>query len=67
MKNTVIKEEPKGKRPHLRWEDCVKREVKAVDPEAKWREIAEDRIKWRKIGFTRKMMDGLEDRKKKKR
>jgi hypothetical protein len=32
MMNTVIKEEPKGKRPigrlRLRWEDCVKREVK---------------------------------------
>jgi len=56
--NTVIKEEPKGKRPlgrpHLRWEDCVKREVEVVDPGANWKEVAEDRIiRWREICFMR--------------
>ena len=54
--NTVIKEDPKGKRPlgrpRLRWEDCVKREVKEVDPRTNWREIAENRIRWREICFT---------------
>jgi len=49
MIHTVIKEEPKGKRPlgrlGLKWEDCVKIEFKVVDLEANWREVAEDRIK----------------------
>lgn len=30
-------------RPGLRWEDCVKRNVKAVDPRVSWKEVAEDR------------------------
>jgi len=30
----------------------VKREVKEVDPRANWREIAENRIRWREICFT---------------
>jgi hypothetical protein len=49
----VIEEEPMGKRslgrPRLRWEDCVKRDVGRVDPEANWRELAEDRERWRNI------------------
>lgn len=56
MINTVIGEEPKGKRPlgrpRLRWEDCVKKDVKEVDPGANWREIAENRISWREICFA---------------
>jgi hypothetical protein len=48
MINTVIREEPKGKRPlskpRLRWEDCVRKDNKEVDPGANWREIAENRI-----------------------
>jgi len=56
MINTVIREEPKGKRPlgrpRLRWEDCVKKDVKEVDPGANWREIAENRISWREICFA---------------
>jgi hypothetical protein len=56
MINTLIEEEPKGKRPldrpRLRWEDCVKREVTEVDPRANWREIAENRIRCREIYFT---------------
>jgi len=56
MINTVIKEDPIGKRPlgrpRLRWEYCVKRKVKEVDPRANWREIAENRIRWREICFT---------------
>jgi hypothetical protein len=43
-----IKEKQEGKRSlgrlRLRCEDCVKIEVKAVDPGANWREVAEDRI-----------------------
>lgn len=53
--NTVIKVEPKEKRPlgrpRLRQKGRVKREVKAVDLEANWRELAEDRIRWREIYF----------------
>ncbi|KAL4103878.1 hypothetical protein QTP88_019213 [Uroleucon formosanum] len=56
MINTVIREEPKGKRPlgrpRLRWEDCVRKDVKEVDPGANWREIAENRINWREICFA---------------
>lgn len=53
---TVIKEELKGKRslgrPHLRWEDCVKREVKEVHSKTNGREIVENRIRWREIRLT---------------
>jgi hypothetical protein len=56
MINSVIKENPEGKRPigrsRLRWGDCVKREVKSVDPEANYREVAEDKIRWREICYT---------------
>jgi len=56
MINTVIKEDPKGNRPlgrpRFRWEDCLKREVKELDPGANWREIVENRLRWRKICFT---------------
>jgi len=59
MINTVIREEPKGKRPlgrpRLIWEDCVRKDVKdvkEVDPGANWREIAENRINWREICFA---------------
>jgi hypothetical protein len=52
----IIKEEPEGKRPlgrpRLRWEDCVKTEVKAAHPGANRREEAEDRIRWREICYT---------------
>jgi hypothetical protein len=38
MINTVINEKLNGKiplgRPGLRWEDCIKREVKEVDPKS---------------------------------
>ncbi|KAF0755744.1 ribosome biogenesis protein TSR3 isoform X1 [Aphis craccivora] len=56
MINTVIKDDPKVKRslgrPRLRWEDCVKREVKEIDPRSNWREIVENRIRRREICFT---------------
>lgn len=43
----VIENEPIGKRPlerpRLRWEDCVKKDLKMIDPGIRWREAAEDR------------------------
>ncbi|CAH1722426.1 unnamed protein product [Aphis gossypii] len=49
----VIKENPTWKRPlgrpRLRWEDRIKKEVKAVEPNTQWREAAEDRERWRQI------------------
>ena len=45
----VIKENPTGKRPlgrpRLRWEDRIKKDVKAVEPNTQWREAAEDRVR----------------------
>ena len=39
----------KGSRPqcHVRWEDCVKRDVRKVEEAAKWRLKAADREKWK--------------------
>lgn len=49
----VIEGNPIGKRPlgrpRLRWEDRIKKDVKAVDPIVHWREVAEDRERWRKF------------------
>jgi len=46
----VIEEKPVGRRPlgrpWLRWEDCVKRDAEAVEPNSHWQEIAEDRDRW---------------------
>lgn len=39
---------PLGK-PHLRWADCAKRDVKVVDPSASWSQVAEDRERLRNI------------------
>jgi len=56
MIKAVIEEEPIGKRqvgrPRLRWEDCVKRNVKAVVPRANRKEVAEDRERWRNLCCT---------------
>jgi len=56
MIKTVIEEEPIGKipldRPRLKWEDCVKREVMVVHPGANWREVADDRERWREMCCT---------------
>jgi len=56
MIKAVIEEEPTGKRPlgrpRLRLEDCVKRDVKTVDPRANWKGVAEDRERWRNICCT---------------
>jgi len=53
MIKVVTEEEPIGKRligrPRLRWENCVKRDVKTVDPRANWKKVAEDRERWRNI------------------
>lgn len=48
LTKSVIKADLMGKRPlgrpNLRWEDCVKRDVKVVNPaRVDWREVAEDR------------------------
>ncbi|KAL4084186.1 hypothetical protein QTP88_028016 [Uroleucon formosanum] len=49
----VIEEEPIGKRPlgrlRLRWEDCVKKEIKSIGPGIRWREVAEDRDRWQDL------------------
>ncbi|XP_060846231.1 uncharacterized protein LOC132925892 [Rhopalosiphum padi] len=54
----VIEEEPIGKRPlgrpRLRWEDCVKKDIKSIGPGIRWREVAEDRDRcYVEIRYTR--------------
>ena len=36
-------------RPHLRWEDCVKRDLRKAEEEEKWREKANNRDQWNQI------------------
>ena len=36
-------------RPQLRWEDCVRRDIPMVEVIGEWRELAEDRGRWRSI------------------
>ena len=36
-------------RPHLRWEDCVKRDLRKAEEEEKWREKANNRGQWKQI------------------
>ncbi|KAL4153967.1 hypothetical protein QTP88_001800 [Uroleucon formosanum] len=49
----VIEEEPIGKRPlgrpRLRWEDCVKKDIKSIGPGIRWREVAEDMDRWQDL------------------
>lgn len=52
----VIEEEPIRKRPlgrpsrpRLRWEDCVKKDLKTLDPGIRQREAAEDRDIWQDL------------------
>ena len=33
----------------LRWEDCVRRDIRKVGMVGEWRELAEDRGRWRSI------------------
>lgn len=44
INKTGIKENPFDKRPlgrsHLRWENCVKRDVQVVEPNTHWREVS---------------------------
>jgi len=44
----TIEKIPLG-RLRLKWEDCMKRDFKALDPRANWKEVAEDRESWRNI------------------
>ena len=34
-------------RPQLRWEDCVKRDLRKAEEEEKWREKANNRDQWK--------------------
>ena len=36
-------------RRHLRWEDCVKRDLRKTEEEQKWREKANNRDRWKQI------------------
>ena len=36
-------------RPQLRWEDCVKRDLRKEEEEDKWREKANNRDQWKQI------------------
>ncbi|KAF0753170.1 ribosome biogenesis protein TSR3 isoform X1 [Aphis craccivora] len=49
----VIENKPIGKRPlgrpRLRWEDCVKKDLKMIDPGIRWTEAAEDRDRWQDL------------------
>ena len=36
-------------RPHLRWEDCVKRYLRKAEEEEKWGEKANNRDRWKQI------------------
>lgn len=43
----LVEEEPIGKiplgRPTLRWEECVKKDIKTIEPGIRWNEAAENR------------------------
>ena len=39
----------KSVRPQLRWEDCVKRDLRKAEEEEKWREKANNRYQWKRI------------------
>ena len=39
----------KRRRPHLRWEDCLKRNLRNAAEEEHWREKAKDREQWEKV------------------
>ena len=36
-------------RPQLRWDDCVKRDLRKAEEEEKWREKANNRDQWKQI------------------
>ena len=36
-------------RPQLRWEDCVKRDLRKAEEEENWREKATNRDQWKRI------------------
>jgi hypothetical protein len=50
---TVIENNPAGKRPlgisRLRWEDCINKDIERIEADLQWREVAEDRNRWRSI------------------
>lgn len=53
IRGSFIKENPITKkllgRHRLRQEDRIKKDVKAVEPNVQWREVAEDRERWWQI------------------
>ena len=36
-------------RPRLRWEDCVKRDVKKAGEEGDWKKKTQDRVWWKRL------------------
>ena len=36
-------------RPRLRWEDCVKRDVKKTGEEGDWKKKTQDRVGWKRL------------------
>ena len=36
-------------RPRLRWEDCVKRDVKKAGEEGDWKKKTQDRVGWKRL------------------
>ena len=36
-------------RPRLRWEDCVKRDLKKAGEEGDWKKKTQDRVGWKRI------------------
>ena len=36
-------------RPQLRWDDCVKRDLRKAEKEEKWREKSNNRDQWKEI------------------
>jgi hypothetical protein len=39
-------------RPKLRWEDYVKKDANNIEPDIKWRLIAEDRNRWQSLSLA---------------
>jgi len=55
---TIIENNLEGKRPlgrpRLRWEDCVIKDIGRIEDNLQWREVEEDRNRWRSIYLEKK-------------